>query len=107
MFADVLVPRLPIGAAGAVHEHERHELALAGLHERERLVPLVHRAEPAGEQHDGVRVPDENEFAREKVFERDELLVLANDGIGGLFPRQADVDAETVFRPGAFVSRPA
>ena len=104
MFADVFVPGLPIGAAGPVHQHQRHELAFARLHERERLVALVHRAKPAGEQHDGVRVPDENQFAREKVFEGDELFVLGDDRIGALLPRQADVGAETVFRPGALVA---
>ena len=104
MFADLFVPGFPVGAAGPVHQHERHELALAGLHEGDRLVALVQRAEPAGEQHDGVRMPDEHEFAGEKIFERDELFVLGDDRIGALLPRQADVDAETVFRPGAFVS---
>src|SRR5208337_4795062 len=62
------------------------------------------RAEPAGEQHNRVRVPDEDEFAREEVFEGDKLFVLSDDGVGSLLPRQADVDAKAVFRPGALVS---
>ena len=69
-----------------------------------RLVTFIERAEAAGEQHNRVRVADENEFAGEKIFEGDELLVLGDDRVGALFPRQADVHAETVFRPGAFVA---
>jgi hypothetical protein len=49
-------------------------------------------------------VPDEDELAGEEVFEGDELLVFGDDGVGGLFPREADVDAEAVFGGGAFVA---
>src|SRR5205809_415140 len=98
MFADISVPRFPISSAGTIHQHERHKLALASLHERERLETFVHRAEAARKKDDRVRMPDENQFAREEIFERDELLVFLDDGIGALFPRQTDVHAETVFR---------
>ena len=49
-------------------------------------------------------MPDKSELAGEKVFEGDELFVLLDDGVGGLFPRQADVGAETHFQSGAFVA---
>src|SRR6185369_7908833 len=104
LLADVDVPRLPISAAGFVHEYQRHELALAGLHQRDGLVTFVQRAEPTGEQDNGVGVPDENQFAREKIFEGDELFILGDDGVRALFPRQADVDAKTVLQPRPFVA---
>src|SRR3712207_7991443 len=44
--------RSPVAAARLVHHHDREDVRLAGLHERERLEPLVVRAEPAGEQDD-------------------------------------------------------
>src|SRR5262249_17800277 len=104
MLADMLVPRLPISPARTIDQDQRHQLDLARLHERERLVTLVHRTEAAGEQRDGVRMPDEYEFAREKVFERDQLFVFADDRVGALFPGQSDVGAETLFKSRAFVS---
>ena len=47
---------------------------------------------------------NKDQFAGEEVFEGDELLVLADDGIGALLPRQPDIRAETVFRAGAFMA---
>ena len=104
MFADVLVPGFPIRAAGFVDQHEGHKLAFPGLHEGQRLVALIHRAKPAGEQRNSVAVPDEDEFAREEIAERHQLLVVGDDGIGALLPRQADVHAETVFQSRALVA---
>ena len=43
-------PRLPIAAAGLVHEHHGNDPRLARLHEREHLEAFVHRAEAAGEE---------------------------------------------------------
>ena len=82
MFADVFVPRFPIRATGSIHQDERHETALAGLHQSERFEAFVHRAEAAGEKDDGVGVANEDQFAREEVFERDELLVFVDDRVG-------------------------
>ena len=50
-------------------------------------------------------MPDEDQFAGKKVFESDQLFVLANHRVGALFPRQADIGAEALFRSGAFVPR--
>src|SRR5437868_4021392 len=49
-------------------------------------------------------MPDRRQSAREEVLERDELLVVLDDGVGALFPRQADVRAETAFRARALVA---
>jgi len=46
---DVVLPGLPEVAAWRIDEDDRHGDGLAGLHERQHLEPLVHRAEPAGE----------------------------------------------------------
>ncbi len=46
---------------------------------------------------------DENQFAREEIFERHQFFIFGNDRVGGLFPRQADVHSKTVCGPGAFV----
>src|SRR5690349_23222088 len=49
-------------------------------------------------------MPYEYQFAREKIFECDQFLVVLYDGICALFPRQTNVRPETVFRTGAFVT---
>src|SRR3982750_1969544 len=70
MVLDVALPRLPVRAARSVEEDDRHRARLSRLDERQRLEPFVVRAEPAGEQHDGVRLLDEGELPREEALER-------------------------------------
>ena len=53
--------------ARLVHHHDREDVRLAGLDQRERLERLVVGAEPAGEQHDRVRLLDEHQLAGEEV----------------------------------------
>src|SRR5512147_1796816 len=65
VFADMLIPGLPVGAALTVDQHQRHELAFAGLHEREGLVTFVHRPETTREEGNRVRVTNKDELARE------------------------------------------
>src|SRR5439155_10001137 len=79
VFADVFVPGLPVSAAGPVNEHQRHQAALAGLHQGQRLVAFVHRAETARKQDDGICVAQENQFAREEILERNQFVGLLND----------------------------
>jgi hypothetical protein len=55
---------LPVGAAGRVDEHKRHQIGLARLDERHRLETFVLRAEAAGEEGDGRRLLHEQQFAR-------------------------------------------
>ena len=50
VLADVFVPDFPISAAGAVEQDQRHQAALAGLHERQRFVAFVQRSKSAGKQ---------------------------------------------------------
>src|SRR5437667_6529238 len=104
MFAHVFVPGPPVSAAWPIDQHQRHQLAFAGLHQRQRLVTLIHRAETAWKQRDGIRMSNEDQLAGEEIFERDQLFVLAYDRVGALFPGQADISAETILRPGAFVA---
>src|SRR5688500_6991159 len=87
-----------------LHEDERHNLAFARLHERERFVAFVHRPEAAWEKDERIGMADEGELAREKIFEGDELLVLAHNRIGRLFPGKANVRAEAHIDTGAFVA---
>src|SRR5688500_6884235 len=103
MFFDILVPRFPVRASMWLHEDEQHDLAFARLHERERFVAFVHRPEAAWEKHECIGMADERELAGEKIFEGDELLVLAHDRIGRLLPGKANVRAEAHIDTGAFV----
>src|SRR5208282_3973573 len=98
-------PCLPVVAARAVDEQQRFGLALARLHQRERLESLVVRAESAGEQHDGVALLDEAEFAGEEVFEIDQLAVAGDLDVRLLLERQADIEAETVVAARAALRR--
>src|SRR5215469_2313633 len=100
----MLVPGLPISAPGAINEHQRHELALAGLHQGQSLITFIHRAEPAWKQCDSIRVSDKNQFPGEEVFKRNQLLVFFDHRIGALFPRQTDVRAKTLLRSGTLVA---
>ena len=82
------------------HEQHREVADLPGLDEDERLEQLVERAEAAGEDHEGVRVADEHDLAREEVVE---LQREVDDRVGGLLERQLDVQPD---RPGARVAPP-
>src|SRR5579862_212670 len=104
MLADMLVPGLPVSPSGAIYEHERHQLALSSLHQGDRFVTFVHCSEAAGEKHDGIRMPDEDQLSCEEIFKGDEFFVLANNRVGALLPRQAYVCAETFLWSGAFVA---
>src|ERR1017187_532590 len=104
MLAHMLVPGLPESASGTVYQHQRHQLALTRLHQGEGLIAFVHCAEPAWEQREGIRVPDEDELTGEEILEGDELLVLANNRVGGLLPRQTNVGPEALLQASALVS---
>jgi len=104
VLAHLAVPGLPERAAGAVNQHQRHQLAFARLHEGQGFIALVHRAEAAREQGDGIRVADEDQLAGEEILEGDQFFIFANDGVGALLPGQADVDAEALFRAGALMA---
>ena len=80
-------------------------MALAGLHQGQDLEAFVERAEPAGEQGDGVAFLDEEELAREEVFEVHQLRVVQDDGVGMLLEGEQDVEADAVFAAGADVAR--
>src|SRR5437879_2318825 len=75
----VALPRLPVRPARGVEKYDRHRPRLAGLHERQRLEPLVVGAEAAREEHDRVRFLDEHQLAREEVLERDQLRITRED----------------------------
>jgi hypothetical protein len=104
MFSDVFVPGFPVSATGRLHENERHDLAFAGLHKGEGFVAFVHGAETAREQDERVGMSDESELAGEEILKGHELLVPGHDRIGGLFPGQANIRAETHIDTSAFVA---
>ena len=89
-------PRLPVRAAGLVHEHEREDARLARLHEREHLEAFVHRAEAAGEKRDGVRLLHEVQLAGEEIVEVHQLLVAVDRLVRRLLEGQPDVQSEAV-----------
>src|SRR5207245_9462985 len=82
--------------------HESYTLSLHDalpicLGECEYFEALVQCAEPAREQHHGIRLFHEQQLAREEVFEMHELVAIAGDnGVGVLLERQQDVDADAV-----------
>src|SRR5260370_5777315 len=47
---------------------------------------------------------DEDEFAGEKILERDQLFTLTNHRVGALLPGQPYVGSKTFFRAGAFMT---
>src|SRR5207247_7187946 len=104
MFADVFVPGLPVRAARAVDQHQRHELALSSLHQGERFIPFIERAETTRKQDNRERMPDESQFARKEISEGDQLFIMLNDRVGGLFPGQSYVRAKTPLRTRPFMS---
>src|SRR4051812_35900211 len=62
----------PVDQAGPVRrvvEHDRKGRDLAGLHQRQRLEQLVHRAEATRQNDERLRVLDEHRFTREEVAE--------------------------------------
>jgi hypothetical protein len=90
-------------AINASSMNDCHRFQYVPPDERQRLERLVVGAEPAGEQHDRVRLLDEHELAGEEVPHRHQLRVAGDDWVGGLLERQQDVHAEAVRRPGADV----
>src|SRR5438477_2886789 len=104
MFADVLVPGPPKRATFTIHQHQWHDTALAGLHQRERLITFIHSAEAAREKDNRIGMAQEGEFAGEEVFECDELFIVLDDGVRALFPRQANIRAKASFQTGAFMT---
>src|SRR5438309_748984 len=105
MLADVLVPGPPKRATFAIHEHQWHDTALAGLHQRERLITFIHSAEAAREKDNRIGMAQERQFAREEIFKCDELFVVLNDRIRALLPRQANVRAKASLQTRAFMPR--
>ena len=97
--------RGPVVVPLPLHEHDRDHRGLAGLHEGQRLVRLVHGAEATGEARDRFGLREEHEFACEEVAEVDELLIAGDDGVGGRLEGESDGDAERGLAPGALVSR--
>src|SRR5436190_14769888 len=49
-------------------------------------------------------MPDEDQFAREKIFKRDQLLIFANDWVRTLLPWQSYIRAETFLGTRSFVA---
>ena len=103
--AHPLLPLAPVAAAGRVDEDDRHDGALAGLDQRQRLEALVVRAEAAGKQRDRVRLLHEDHLAREEIPEVDQLVIAGDHLVRRLLERQPDVDAEGGLAAGAALRR--
>ncbi len=63
------------------------------------------RSEATREQCNSVRLFLKDEFAGEKVFERDELGVIGDDRIRALLEGQHNIDPEAVLAAGALLAR--
>src|SRR5689334_12856052 len=72
-------------------------MTLAGLNERQYLEAFVLSAKTTGKMSHGIRLLHEHELAREEVLQVHQLWITSDDGIGLLFKRQQDVDADAVF----------
>src|SRR3954454_2936009 len=72
-------------------QDDREVADLAGLAERRRLEELVERPEAAGEDHEGARVADEHDLAREEVMEGEPEV---DPVVLGLLVRQLDVEPD-------------
>src|SRR5688572_17067767 len=101
----VALPRLPVRAARRVEKDDRHGLALARLHERQRFVGLVHGAEATREEHHGIGFLHEHHLAREEVAERDQLRILGDELVRLLLEREPDVHAEAALAARALLRR--
>src|SRR5262245_34139542 len=103
--AHELLPTRPVGSIGQIHQDDRYELTLTGLGQSDRFEKLVVGAEATGKNHNGIRLLDEDQFARKEKMKVHELWIVADNGVCQLRRRQANVDAETLFSSGAFVTR--
>ena len=92
-------------AAVGLQQHDGADRGLPGLHQRQQLEPLVHRAEAAGQQHERVGLLHERDLAREEVLEVDQLGVAGDEPVGALLRRQLDAHAEAVRCARALVPR--
>src|SRR5437773_2088546 len=75
------------------------------MHEGERFVTFIESAKTTGEQHNGIRVPDERQLASKKVFEGDKLLIVLDDRVGRLFPRQPNIGPKTLLDSRTLMAR--
>src|SRR5580692_968362 len=88
----------------AADEDDRELGDLPGGDQRERLEQLVHRAEAAGEHHEGLRVLDEDGLADEEVAElHPDVHVVVEAGLHRQLDAEADGDAARL--GGALVGR--
>ncbi len=83
------LPLLPVIAAWFIHHDDRKKMTFPGLDERQGLVALVHSAETAWKQGDGVRLLDEHELRGEEISAQvHQFGIAGNDRAGMLLERQ-------------------
>jgi hypothetical protein len=101
---DVAHPGEEAVPVGVTHEDDREVPDLAGLDEGERLEQLVERPEPAGHDHERVRVLHEHRLAGEEVVE---LHREVHVRVEMLLAGQLDVaaDGQATLLVGALVGR--
>ena len=94
---------LPECSARHVQQHHRYQRRLTRLNQGQHLQHFIQRAEPSRAHDQPVGLFDEEQFAGEEEVKRQQIGGAKNGGVGALFERQGDVEAQAVIRPSAFV----
>src|SRR2546427_1705540 len=82
-----------VPVAPAIDQNQVAAWEFAGLHQREHLPELVHGAEAAGENNQGLGQLGKPKLAHEEVMEI-EAELRADEGVGHLLVRQLDAQAD-------------
>ena len=96
MFPQILFKCSPEVAARGVDQNQRDDLCFSRLHQGKGFEGLIHGAEAARKEGDGIRVFDEVEFAGEEVFKGEKFAVAPNGFVGFLLEGEFDVEGEAV-----------
>src|SRR5215510_6118067 len=80
-------PTLPIGSLFSVDQNHRDNPRFPCLHQSEAFKSLVHCAETARKQSDGMGLFDEINFSREKIVKIHQLRIALDNLVGLLFKR--------------------
>ena len=97
MFSQILFKCSPEVAARGVDQNQRDDICFSRLHQSKGFEGLIHGAEAARKEGDGIGVFDEVELAGEEVFKGEKFAVAPNGFVGFLLEGEFDVEGEAVF----------
>ena len=96
MFPQILFKCSPEVAARGVDQNQRDDICFSRLHQSKGFEGLIHGAEAARKEGDGIGVFDEVELAGEEVFKGEKFAVAPNGFVGFLLEGEFDVEGEAV-----------